>query len=114
MLIGAGLFIINSIWGAFIAMPAGIVIVKFEAGAIFDYLIMWIGVSIAMHAFPSAGDAKNIWKPDTDTARTVKIIGAPIVGLIYLGALGSVVWLDLIYGVAIAGVEPFLMIRMMA
>ena len=116
LLIGVGPFIINSLLGALIAMPAVIAIVKFETGSFFDYLIMWIGISIAMHAFPSMGDAKNIWASVTakDTPITVKIIGVPAVGLIYLGAAGSIFWLDLIYGVAISGAIPFFMIKMLA
>lgn len=116
MLIGIGPFIINSLLGALIAMPAVIAIVKFSAGTWFDYLIMWIGISIAMHAFPSTGDAANIWKSVTakETPIGLKIIGVPAVGLIYLGAIGSVVWLDLIYGIAISGVVPFLMIKTLA
>ena len=96
-------------------MPAVIAIVKFEAGSMFDYLIMWIGISIAMHAFPSTGDATNIWKSVTarETPIGIKIIGVPIVGLIYLGAVGSVFWLDLIYGVAISGAIPFFMIKIL-
>jgi hypothetical protein len=116
LLIGVGPFIINSLLGALIAMPAVIAIVKFEAGSFFDYLIMWIGISIAMHAFPSTGDAKNIWASVTakETPLGVKIIGVPVVGLIYLGAVGSVFWLDFIYGVAISGAIPFFMIKMLA
>ena len=88
LLIGVGPFIINSLLGAL----------------------------IAMHAFPSTGDAKNIWASVTakETPIGIKIIGIPTVGLIYLGAAGSVLWLDLIYGVAISGAIPFLMIKMMA
>ncbi len=116
LLIGIGPFIVNSILGALIAMPAVISIVKFDTGSAFDFLIMWIGISITMHAFPSTGDAKNIWESVTakETPIGIKIIGVPIVGLIYLGAIGSVVWLDLIYGIAVSGAIPFLMIKMLA
>jgi hypothetical protein len=59
--IGIGPFFVNSILGALIALPAVIPVMRFEAGAPLDYLLMWLGVSIAMHAFPSTGDAKSIW-----------------------------------------------------
>jgi len=57
-----------------------------------------------MHAFPSTGDANSIWRAlnDKDTNLLVKVVGFPIVGLIYLGALGSFFWLDLLYGVGVA------------
>jgi hypothetical protein len=115
VLIGVGPFFVNSLLGAFIAMPAIISVMTFESGSPLDYLLMWLGISITMHAFPSIGDAANIWKSVTakETNLIVKAIGAPVVGLIYLGALGSVVWLDLIYGMAISYAIPGILIKIM-
>jgi predicted small integral membrane protein len=116
ILIGVGPFIINSVLGAFIAMPAIISVMTFETGSPLDYVLMWLGISVAMHAFPSTADAANIWKSVTakETNFFVKILGEPIVGLIYIGALGSVVWLDVIYGVAISYAVPGILIKMMS
>jgi hypothetical protein len=115
VLIGVGPFIVNSVLGALIAMPAIISVMKFESGSPLEYLLMWLGISITMHAFPSIGDAANIWKSVTakETNLLVKIIGAPVVGLIYLGALGSVFWLDLVYGLAISYAVPLVLIKVM-
>jgi len=116
LLIGIGPFIINSVLGAVIAMPAMISVIKFEAGSYFEYFLLWLGISIAMHAFPSTGDAANIWAAITakETPLALKFVGIPVVGLIYLGAIGSVMWLDLIYGIAISGAVPFFLIKSMA
>ncbi|MHB1001629.1 MAG: metalloprotease family protein [Armatimonadota bacterium] len=116
IMIGIGPFIINSVVGGLIAMFGVIPALQFESGGLFDYLMIWLGVSIAMHAFPSTGDAKSIWNAlwsDKSSAAT-KLVGTPIVGLIYLGAAGSFFWLDLIYGVAVAYFIPNMIISIMA
>jgi hypothetical protein len=68
-----------------------------------------------MHAFPSRGDANVIWEAmkEESTPVWVKIIGYPVVGLIYLGALGSFFWLDLLYGIGVAVGLPNLLIYLL-
>lgn len=116
ILVSVGPFFINTILGAVIAAPAAIPILQFGGGDAFDYVLMWLGVSVAMHSFPSTGDAKSIWH--TVTAENVpiifKIVGVPVIGLIYIGALGSIFWLDAIYGLAVAGALPNLLVRLFA
>ncbi|WP_438433673.1 hypothetical protein [Gorillibacterium sp. sgz500922] len=113
--IGIGPFIVNTLVGALIAMPAAIPVLQFESASLLDYLLIWLGVSIAMHAFPSTGDAKNIWSllKRRETPLPVRLIGAPLVGLIYLGALGSFFWLDALYGIAVAAGIPYLVVHLM-
>lgn len=112
ILISVGPFIINTLIAFLIAFPASLQF-KFDDASPFDYILMYFAISIAMHAFPSTGDASTLWdstmKAD-DTPLLIKIIVAPIVGLIYLGALGSFFWLDLGYGVAVALGLPWLII----
>lgn len=120
ILIGIGPFLVNTILGALIALPAAIPILyfgdKFTGTNILDFFLIWLGVSIAMHSFPSTGDAQSLWNTvkDKETSLLTKILGAPIVFLIYIGAMGSVVWLDLFYGIAVATFVPNLIIRMLA
>lgn len=104
IMIAVGPFIVNSVLGAIIALPAAIPVFKLENGSFLDFVLIYLGISIAMHAFPSTGDAQSILQTiqGKDTRSWVKIIGYPIVGLIYLGSLGSFFWLDLLYGIAIA------------
>ncbi|WP_438444892.1 hypothetical protein [Gorillibacterium sp. sgz5001074] len=94
-------------------MPAVIPVIQFESAGVLDYVLIWLGVSVAMHAFPSTGDAGNIWSllKRRETPVLVKLAGAPIVGLIYLGAVGSFFWLDAVYGVAVAGLMPYLLVH---
>ncbi|SKC82976.1 metalloprotease family protein [Maledivibacter halophilus] len=115
ILIGIGPFILNTLIGALIAMSASFPVFRFHTGGPLDYIFIWLGVSIAMHSFPSTGDAKSIWEAikSKETNIFAKIIGTPIVGLIYLGALGSVAWLDLFYAMAVALLIPNLIINLL-
>ncbi len=114
--ISIGPFIINTILGGIIAFPAALPVFEFNTAGPLDYLLIYLGVSIAMHAFPSTGDADAIWQhiKDKKTSFWIKVLGYPIVGLIYLGSLGSFFWLDLIYGVAVAIGFPNLVIYLLA
>jgi hypothetical protein len=115
IMISVGPFVVNTVIGALISLPAALpVFVLHKAGPI-DYLLIYLGVSIAMHAFPSRGDAAVIWEAmkEEDTPVWVKIIGYPVVGLIYLGSLGSFFWLDVLYGIGVAVMLPRLIISML-
>lgn len=115
ILIGLGPFFVNSVLGAVIALPAVINIMKLnDSTNIFLYLLLWLGVSIAMHSFPSTGDAQGIWEAikDKKLSWPLKILFTPLVGLIYVGALGSVIWLDLIYGIAVVSILPDLLMSL--
>jgi len=115
ILISIGPFIINTVVGALISLPAALPVFTFNTAGPLDYLLIYLGVSIAMHAFPSRGDANVIWETmkEGSTPIWVKIIGYPVVGLIYLGALGSFFWLDLLYGVGVAVGLPNLLIYLL-
>jgi hypothetical protein len=116
LFISIGPFLINTLLGALIAFPAALPVIKFGAGDLLDYLLIWLGVSIAMHAIPSTGDAKSLWKsvrgPGVSSA--VRFLVAPIVGIIYLATLGRVFWLDLIYGVGVAVGLPTLFVAILS
>ena len=114
IMISIGPFFVNTIIGALIALPASLQVFTFENANPLDYILIYLGVSIAMHAFPSTGDANAIWHAlkDPDTKPWVKLIGYPLVGLIYLGSLGSFFWLDLLYGIAVAVFLPRLIISL--
>jgi len=116
MLITFGPFIVNTLLGAVIAAPAVIPVMQFDGGGLLDYFLIWLGVSIAMHAFPSTGDAASLWQGlwHGQTSIPVKIVAVPLVGLIYLGALGSVVWLDLLYGIGVAWLFPKMLVALLA
>ncbi|HTB25722.1 MAG TPA: DUF3267 domain-containing protein [Puia sp.] len=116
LMISIGPFFVNTIIGALIALPAALPVYSFENANLFHYVLIYLGVSIAMHAFPSTGDAKAILETlkDPGTSLLTKIAGYPLIGLIYVGSIGSFIWLDLIYGIAIAVGLPKLIIAIIA
>jgi hypothetical protein len=116
VLIGIGPFFVNTIVGALISLSAAQPVLEFGTGSLLDYIFIWLGVSIAMHSFPSTGDAKSILNAlnDMEASIIAKIFLYPLVGLIYLCSFGSVVWLDLIYGAGVALIIPTLIIDLLA
>jgi hypothetical protein len=112
LLISIGPFLINTIVGALIAFPAALPVIKFGAGDLVDYLLIWLGVSIAMHAIPSTGDAKSLWQSvkGPGVSSIARFMVAPIVGIIYLASIGRIFWLDLFYGVGVALGFPTLLV----
>ncbi len=109
ILIGIGPFFVNTALG----FLTGLFAVKkyHSAGGTSGaaYFLIWLGLSIAMHSFPSTGDAKSIWRGiwSKGTPLTAKLIGTPLVGLIFLGALGSCLWVVQAYGIVVAVVSPW-------
>ena len=116
IMISIGPFIVNTVIGALVSLPAVLPIFRFHTATPLDYVLIYLGVSVAMHAFPSRGDASVIWNSvkEPGTSPLVKFIAYPIVGLIYLGSLGSFFWLDLMYGVGVAVGLPNLLISILA
>jgi Putative zincin peptidase len=114
LFISIGPFLINTLLGALIAFPAALPVIKFGVGDLLDYLLIWLGVSIAMHAIPSTEDAKSLWKSvnGPGVSSVARFLVAPIVGTIYLAALGRVFWLDLLYGVGVAVGIPTLLVAL--
>ena len=63
------------------------------------YILYWLGISIGMHAFPSSGDAKNLWDFTWKVWRRKPyvLLGIPIVVLIYIANTLSFFWFDAVY-----------------
>lgn len=116
LLVSIGPFFVNTILGAVIAAPAAVPILTFKEFDPVSLVLMWLGVSIAMHAFPSTGDARSILHTlkTHEVSTLTKIIAYPIVGLIYVGAIASIFWADVLYGVAVAGLLPWVIIKLFA
>jgi hypothetical protein len=119
-IIAIGPFIFNTMVGLVIVFPGALIFMAFGLGATSAYVVpqfisLWLGISVIAHAFPSVGDAKamveTILKND-DVNILVKILVAPFVGLIYLGSVGSVVWLDFLYAIAISALLSRLVLSM--
>jgi predicted small integral membrane protein len=111
-----GPFFINTLIGLLIILPASIEVVAFEEYTnVLNIILAWLGFSILMHAFPSTGDAKVMVKQilkNRSVGIIPKILAAPFIALVYIGALGSIFWLDAIYAAAVAMVLPNLLVNL--
>ena len=75
-------------------------------------LTAWCSFSIALHAFPSSGDADalrdEIGSPDVGF--TARIMLIPLVAIIRLARLGTRLWLDILFALAIVALPPALLL----
>lgn len=103
-LVSVGPFIVNSLLCMFICFPAFIPMRIFGVADILSYFLLWLGISIGMHAFPSTGDGYALYqhaKKAASSGSVLAILSFPVVVLIYLANIGSVFWLDYLYGLGI-------------
>jgi hypothetical protein len=113
-LISMGPFFINTALCLLICIPAYIPINFFNLEHPLSYFLMWLGVSIGMHAVPSNQDAKNLYQQAKEKIREkniLAILSFPIVGLIYVFNVLRIVWADLAYGIAIGVWVPGLIFK---
>ena len=79
-----------------------------------SYAVLWLGISIGMHAFPSTQDASNLWQAAKAAARggdLLAIVSFPLVIVIYLANFGSIFWFDYLYGLALGFWLPSLLLN---
>ena len=62
VIIAAGPFFLNSLLGALLAFPVVVSAPELETLNFVSGVIVWLSISIGMHAIPSTGDAKSMWK----------------------------------------------------
>lgn len=113
-LIAMGPFFVNSILCFLICFPAYVPISYFDIDHPLSYVLMWLGLSIGMHAIPSNTDANNIWEEAKVHARSLNplaILTFPLVVVIYIFNALRIVWADLFYGIAIGVWLPGLMFK---
>jgi hypothetical protein len=114
-LISMGPFFVNTILCLLICIPAYFPINFFSVDHPLSYFLMWLGVSIGMHAVPSNQDAKNLYEQAKEKVKEnniLALISFPIVGLIYLFNILRFIWADLAYGVAIGVGLPALIFKL--
>lgn len=116
-LVAVGPFIVNSLLCMVICFPVLFPIRIFEVEDMLSYAMLWLGISIGMHAFPSTGDAAALYqqaKKAASTLHPLAIISFPLVAAIYVANALRFFWLDYIYGVAIGlGLPLFLLEHVM-
>jgi hypothetical protein len=108
-LISMGPFFVNSLVCIVLCFPAFVPVRIFDRADPVSYFLLWLGLSIGMHAFPSTGDAKVLWgqaKVAAGRGNLLAILSLPLVGIIYAANIGRIFWLDLMYGMAIGLALP--------
>ena len=99
ILIAIGPLIANTILGFLIGLLSGVFLYRVSHLSFLGIVLAWVGLSVAMHAFPSTGDAESIWQSiwTKGAPMTPRLVGTPVVILIYIAAIGSAAWLDLMF-----------------
>lgn len=113
-LISVGPFIVNSLLCIVFCFPAFVPVRIFDRHDPISYFLLWLGLSIGMHAIPSTQDARSLWYNAKQAAakfNPLAIISFPVVALIYVANIGSFFWLDLFYGFAIGLGLPELLLK---
>jgi hypothetical protein len=112
-LVSVGPFIINSLLCILICLPAYVPVKVFGLNHPLSFVLLWLGVSIGMHAFPSMQDGTCLWnaaKKAAATGNLLAIVSFPLVVLIYAANLLSFFWLDYFYGLALGFGLPSLLL----
>jgi hypothetical protein len=115
-LIAVGPFIINSFLCVLFCLPALVPVRMFNQPDPLCYFLIWLGISIGMHAFPSTQDAKVLWQQAKKAAakfNPLALLSFPLVILIYIANLLRILWADYLYGFAIGFVIPEMILNRM-
>jgi len=113
-LISFGPLFLNTLLCFLIALPAVIPFSVFQARTPATLFLLWLAVSIGMHAFPSTHDAKNVWemaKKEFSFKKPLVLVSFPIVICIYIANLLRFFWFDAIYGLAIGFAIPMMILK---
>ncbi len=109
-LISVGPFIINTILCAILTFPANFPVFMLaddKANFVF-YILVWLGFSIGMHAFPSQEDMDGLISAVSESKNNnILLILAKFFAVIFKTANSlSRIWFDLIYAYLIAQILP--------
>lgn len=113
-LVCVGPFILNSLLCVFFCFPAFVPVRLFNIGDPLSYFMLWLGVSIGMHAFPSTQDAKVLWRAAQKAVKQwhpLAIISFPLVVVIYAANVLRFFWLDYLYGIGVGLVLPQILFK---
>jgi hypothetical protein len=83
-----------------------------ETRDIFTLLAVWLSFSVALHSFPSDGDANALWDDVISPGNgfAAKTILVPVVGLLRLVHLGTRCYLDVLFALIMVGTPPVVLL----
>ncbi|MHB0885213.1 MAG: DUF3267 domain-containing protein [Bacillota bacterium] len=108
--ITAGPFIVNSVVAVVVALPAALP--YFVLGApmsILHWFLLWVGVSVGMHAFPSSGDAQSLLssiKLYRAQAGPLIVLAYPFAWAIFIANVLRFFWIDFFYTAFLVSLVP--------
>lgn len=103
-LVSMGPFFVNTILCLLICLPAYMPMTFFDLTSPLSIFLMWLGVSIGMHAIPSNTDATHIYEQAKEKVKQfnlLALVSFPIIGVIYVFNVLRFFWADLFYGILI-------------
>jgi hypothetical protein len=116
-LVAMGPFFLNTLLCIVFCFPAFVPVRVFGREDIVSYFLLWLGVSIGMHALPSTQDAKNLWYEARAAAarfNLLAIVSLPLVVVIYVANFLRFFWIDYPYGIAVGLLMPDLLLRQLS
>lgn len=115
-LISVAPFLINTVAGFLIALPVGLIVASGAKPGLMEGVLGWLGISVAMHAFPSTGDAASLRHAlkRPDVSWLLRLIAFPVVWVIHVGAFLSTAWFDAIYAALVCFGLPTLLMELLA
>ena len=104
---------VNTFLGVTIGCPAVLGLLTLDNTVLpscLDLFLIWLGVSVAVHSFPTFRDAEAVRNSmmAAHNPMWVQSMGAPLAGLMYLAAIGSIFWLDVVYALTVVVGMPIL------
>lgn len=108
-------FFLSTLLALIFSFSACLLIVSGAAPEIRDsgtLLAAWCSFSLALHAFPSSGDADALWADvkNPQIGILAKLLLLPVVGIIRLAQRGTRYWLDILFALTIVGLPPVLLL----
>lgn len=112
LFIGLGPFFVNSLLAALIAFSFVLPALEFRVSATQGYILAWVSVSIAMHSFPNTDETGDLWRAvwSPRSSTLTRLFATPLVGFMYVGVLGRIICLDLLYGLGVVVLAPALLL----
>jgi hypothetical protein len=106
--ISVGPLIINSL----LTIGLSYLSTKIEFGTLSYYLLLWVALSIGLHAFPSNQDAKNVFAESKRVLRRggsiLHLFAYPFYGLILLANRLRCLWFDLFYAIILLAIGGYI------
>lgn len=71
---------------------------------LFGFFLIWVFLSIGMHALPTTADAKTLWSLSKKAVKEGSIgalIGYPIAAFLWLISFLKIIWIDLLFSIII-------------